>query len=250
MMTSQPAFAARPEVPSFIDLRQFALDKSLGIPCNQSAGLDGFLSHRRLLDLPQGSVTAGVITLEAGKGEVSALPADEFIIINEGRVSLTQQGSTLVAGPGSSLVLQHGSAFAWSSEEPVSIIFMRYNGSQPGERALIPIKEAPALEPSGAPLAELLLTPTPSCRNYTDYRSADGEFVCGTWDSTPYHRRAMSYRHYELMYLLDGSVTFVDETGRSGTFARGDIFLVEQHAQCSWESRENVAKVYAIYRPA
>ena len=49
--------------------------------------------------------------------------------------------------------------------------------------------------------------PPPSCRNFTDYRSADGEFVCGTWDSTPYHRRAMFYRHYELMYLLEGSVT-------------------------------------------
>jgi uncharacterized cupin superfamily protein len=45
-------------------------------------------------------------------------------------------------------------------------------------------------------------------------------------------------------------VTFVDETGRAGTFAQGDIFLVEQGATCSWESREQVAKVYVIYRPA
>lgn len=41
-----------------------------------------------------------------------------------------------------------------------------------------------------------------------------------------------------------------DETGCNGTFLRGDIFLIELHAQCSWESRENVAKVYANYRPA
>ena len=52
------------------------------------------------------------------------------------------------------------------------------------------------------------------------------------------------------MYLLEGSVTFVDGTGRAGTFAKGDIFLVEQGATCSWESREQVAKVYVIYRPA
>jgi uncharacterized cupin superfamily protein len=250
MLNLQPVSAGRAEVPSFIDLRLFAQEKSLGIPFNKTVGEDRFLSSRRLLDLPQGPVTAGVIALEAGKGEVGAMPFDEFIIVADGRVQLTQQGRTLALGPGSSAVLQHGTAFAWSSEGPVSIIFMRYNVSEAAGCDLIPIMEAPPLEPSGAPLAELLLTPTPACRNYTDYRSANGEFVCGTWDSTPYHRSAMSYRHYELMYLLDGSVTFVDETGRTGTFARGDIFLVEQHAQCSWESRENVAKVYAIYRPA
>jgi uncharacterized cupin superfamily protein len=132
----------------------------------------------------------------------------------------------------------------------VSLIFMRYNGSQAGERALIPIQEAPSLEPSAPPLAELLLTPTPSCRNYTDHSSADGEFLCGTWDSTPYQRRAMSYRHYELIYLLEGSFTFEDETGRSRAFFPGDIVLVEQGAQCTWEHREHVVKVYAIYRPA
>jgi uncharacterized cupin superfamily protein len=73
--------------------------------------------------------------------------------------------------------------------------------------------------------------------------------MIGTWDSTPYHRRPMYYRHYELMYLLEGSVTFVDEAGRSGTFSKGDIFLVEQTATCSWESLDHVAKVYVIYRP-
>jgi uncharacterized cupin superfamily protein len=60
----------------------------------------------------------------------------------------------------------------------------------------------------------------------------------------------MLYRHYELMYLIEGSVTFADETGRSGTFSKGDIFMIEQGAQCSWESREYVAKVFALYRPA
>ena len=60
----------------------------------------------------------------------------------------------------------------------------------------------------------------------------------------------MPYRHFELMHLLAGSVTFVDGAGRSGTFRKGDSFLIEQHAQCSWESREHAAKIFAIYRPA
>jgi uncharacterized cupin superfamily protein len=243
------AVAANP--PSFVDLRQFARDQSQGIPAAALAGDDRFLSSRRVLDWASDSpVTAGAIALEAGTGSVPSLPADEFIIVNEGSLTLSQQGVTLTLEAGQSAVIQQGAAFSWSAPGPVSILFTRYNRSQPGNRAIIPVKANPQLDATGTPLAELLLTPAPVCRNYTDYRSADGELVIGTWDSTPYTRRAMFYRHYELMYLLEGSVTFVDEAGRSGTFSKGDIFLVEQTANCSWESLDHVAKVYVIYRPA
>jgi uncharacterized cupin superfamily protein len=250
MSNLQQAVVVQSTPRTFIDLRKFAQDKNQGISLTASAGDAPFLSSRRLLDFPPGPVTAGVIELEAGSGVVQSQPVDEFIIVCEGTLTLTQQDRTLVLGPEKSAVIQHGAAFSWSAQGPVSVIFMRYHASQPGDRTIVPIKENPQLSPSNPPLAELLLTPAPACRNCSDHRSADGVFSCGTWDSTPYHRRAMLYRHYELMYLLDGSVTFVDETGRSGTFSKGDIFIVEQHAQCSWESREHVAKVYAIYRPA
>jgi uncharacterized cupin superfamily protein len=113
----------------------------------------------------------------------------------------------------------------------------------------VPIDTAAPLEPSNPPLAELLVGPTPSCRNHTDYSSASGEFVCGTWDSTPYHRRPMTYRHIELMHLLEGAVTFRDASG-SATFSKGDIFLAARGAQCAWLSEVHVKKVYAIHRPA
>lgn len=250
MSSLQQGATLRATPASFVDLRAFAQDQALGIPFPGPSTENDFLSSRRLLDLPPGPVTVGVIALDAGTGTVMAQPADEFIIVSEGKLSLTQQGRTVALSRGNSAMLLHDAEFSWSADGPVSVIFMRYGISQPGARAVLPIAEAPTLVPSGTPAAELLLTPTPACRNFTDYRSEDTQFVCGTWDSTPYHRRAMSYPHYELMHLLAGSVTFEDEAGRRGTFSRGDIFLVEQHAQCSWESREHVAKVYAIFRPA
>lgn len=235
---------------TFIDLRTFARDKSQGHRFINWARDDAFLSGRRLLDIAPGPVTVGVITLDAGSGQVRRLPADEFIIVCEGYITLAQDGRRLTLEAGGSAVLPHGAAFTWSAQKPVSLIFMRYSHSQPGDGAIVPVADRPALAPSGSPLGKLLLTPAPACRNHTDYRSGNGEFVCGTWGATPYRRRAMPYRWYELMYLLEGSVTLVDETGRRGTFTRGDIFIVEQHAQCSWESREHVAKVYAMYQPA
>lgn len=252
MSNYQQTSTVRTSPPSFIDLRQFAKDQTQGnpLPGSSESGDDRFLSSRRILDLPLGPVTIGAIALEAGSGTVTSQPMDEFVIVCDGTLTLTQQDRTLVLGPGNSAVLQHGADFTWAAERPVSLVFMRYHGSKPGDRMLVPITETPPLEPSGPPSAELLISPTPTCRSYTDYRSADGEFLCGTWDSTPYHRRAMSYRHYELMHLLEGSVTFEDEIGRRATFSRGDIFVVEQYAQCSWESQDHVAKVYAIYHPA
>ncbi|MEO7494665.1 MAG: cupin domain-containing protein [Massilia sp.] len=250
MPTSQPASAVHLHPPSFVDLRLFARDPSQGVVSTPADGEDRFLSARRILDWAPGPVTAGVIALEAGSGAVRCQPADDFIIVNQGSITLLQGDAALTLEAGQSAVIKQGAAFTWSAEAPVSLIFTRYNHSQPGDGAIVPIKQGPELKPSGTPLAELLITPPPACRNHTDYLSADGEFMCGTWDSTPYHRRPMAYRHFELMYLLEGSVTFVDETGRSGTFSAGDIFLVEQQAKCSWESREHVAKVYVIYRPA
>ena len=243
-------------VPSFVDLRAFARDTSQGVATTPAAGSDPFLANRRTLDWAAGSpVAAGVITLEAGKGTVQALPADEFILVNDGGLTLVQHGqgqgqdTTLTLEPGQSAVIPHGAAFSWSASAPVSLIFTRYNLSQPGSGAILAIQQSPELQPSGTPPADLLTTPAPSCRNFTDYQSADGEFMCGSWDSTPYARRPLFYKHYELMHLLEGSVDFVDETGRSATFSKGDVFLIEQGARCTWDSREQVAKVYVIYRP-
>lgn len=249
MSNLQQAAAVLDTPRTFVDLREFAQDKSQGVAVSAQAGEDRFLASRRVLDWAAGPVTAGVITLETGRGAVQSLAADEFIIVHAGQITLSQQGLTLTLQPGQSAVIKQGASFTWSAPEAVSLIFTRYNQSQPGDGAIVPIRENPELKPSGTPPVDLLTTPVPSCRNYTDYVTADGEFMCGTWDSTPYARRPMFYRHYELMYLLEGSVSFVDETGRSATFAKDDIFLVEQGANCSWDSRVQVAKVYVIYRP-
>jgi uncharacterized cupin superfamily protein len=99
-------------------------------------------------------------------------------------------------------------------------------------------------------VAATLVGPTPNCRNHSDFRSANGEFVCGVWDSTPYHRSPMVFRHYELMHLLEGAVTLEDVAGHTNTFSKGDILLMVLGSTCSWRSECHVTKVYATFRPA
>lgn len=233
------------KIRSFIDLRQWAAGATVA-----PAKGDAFLAARADLPLADGPITAGLILLPQGSGSVSALPGEEFVIVESGTVRIEQADRNFTLTEGESLLLRDGASFDWSTDADSRILFMRRSGGPAGNGTIIPVDTGASLEPSGAPLAELLVGPTPQCRNHGDYKSDDGEYMVGTWDSTPYHRRAMAYRHFELMYLLDGSVTFVDEAGEEGTFHKGDIFMVEQGAQCSWDSQVHVKKVYCIYRPA
>jgi uncharacterized cupin superfamily protein len=230
---------------TFIDLRAWGADMVVA-----SGTGDAFLTARSDLPLATGPISVGLIALPQGSGTVATLPAEEFIIVASGALRIEQAGKTMTLVEGDSVLLRDGVTFTWSADGESRLFFMRRTGGPAGDGTIVPVDAAAPLEPSGAPLAELLVGQTPKCRNHGDYKSADGEFMVGTWDSTPYHRLAMAYRHYELMYLLEGSVTFVDEDGAEGTFDKGDIFLVEQGASCSWDSQVHVKKVYCIYRPA
>lgn len=227
--------------PSFIDLRPLAA------AARPSA--DPFGKGRTLLPLREAPVEVGAIALEAGAGATPPLSGDWWLIAEAGTVTLAGAGGTVMLSGAQSCVVRDGTALAWSAPAGAALVFMRYTGGTGGP-GLVPIDPAAELAPSNPPLADLLVGETPFCRNNTMHRSADGTFTCGVWDSTPYHRRAMRYAHFELMYLLEGAVTFVDETAQTRTFRAGELFLVEQGASCSWDSREHVAKIFAIYRPA
>lgn len=183
-----------------------------------------------------------------GEGRVEGLRADEFVIVLSGTITLKSARNTTVVDTGHSAVLPSGLSFSWRAAASTLAIIVVCPAPSGAASDIVPIDEFAPLEASNPPSDALLVGPRPSCRNHSDYRSNNGEFVCGTWDSTPYHRRAMPYRHIELMHLLDGSVTFEDPSG-SVRFSKGDIFLAARGAECAWISDAHVKKVYAIHRP-
>ena len=249
MSQSLPAHRSQAEATrTFIDLRQFAKESQPAASRPETAG-DAYLMARHCLDLPPGPVSVGLLALDRSEGQVAGLAADEFIVLLSGKLTIKADGVDILLEANQSAVIPAGRGFEWRAQAGTSALFMNCAG--PASTGVLPlvVDEAGDLAPSNPPLAELLVGPTPQCRNRTDFRSSNGEFMCGVWDSTRYHRVSMPYRHYELMHLLAGAVTFQDGAGRSATFAAGDIFLIEQGAECSWLSEAHVAKVFAIYRP-
>lgn len=184
-----------------------------------------------------------------GSGHVDSLTADEFVMVLAGRLEIDSSAGSLQLEANRSGVLPVGLSFDWRAVDDTMVIIVSVPAAEPGRppRALA-IDEAAELAPSNPPLPELLIGPTPSCRKHTDYASANGEFTCGTWDSTPYNRLPMPYPHIELMYLLEGSVTLSDKMG-STTYTQGDVLLAMRNDGCAWYSDVYVKKVAAVHRP-
>lgn len=184
-----------------------------------------------------------------GEGEVAGLPTDEQILVLTGRLEIESEHGTLVLGPDDAGIIPYGSSFRWRSSDDMLAIVFAAPTDRVGSAAapLLINKEAP-LGPSNPPATENLLGEMPTCRGFSDYKSANGEFAGGTWDSTPYHRRQIPYRQVELMLLLAGKVTFTDANA-SVTFSKGDVCMFVRGEGCAWLSTEYVKKVFAIQRP-
>jgi uncharacterized cupin superfamily protein len=227
-----------PTTANFIDLRAYAT----GVPPTR----DWLTGRAPPAFADDGASVSAMVPV--GQGRVDALPGDEFVIVISGELSIDGARGMSVITAARSAVLPAGLGFSWRATPGTIAVAVTCLAVTGAAEDVVPIDEAASLQPSNPPLADLLVGATPSCRNHTDYRSIDGAFTCGTWDSTPYHRRAMVYRHIELMHLLEGSVTFEDAAG-SVTFGRGDIFLAARGAECAWISEVHVKKVYAIHRP-
>lgn len=236
---------SRGQVRGFVDLLSWRAQW----PAADDGEAGSYMSGRRRLPLPDGPVTVESVILTAGRSGQAVLPGDEFVLVVRGAVGFRQNGHELQLGAGGAAVLLRDQPLEWAADGPAELIVMRCTAGGSADRPVI-IDTAAPLSPSNPPLADLLVGPTPTCRNHSDYRSATGEFVCGTWDSSPYHRRLMTFRHFELMRLLEGEVTFVDQHGHSATFGAGDVVLFVQGGGCSWQSRAHVKKIYATYRPA
>jgi len=234
MMTSAPAF---------FDLRRWAVEQSELQPG------DAWPGGQQALPLGDDAISVGIARLTAGAGDRGEAPFDEFLYVLDGELTLSAAAGELRLGPAESGVVPAGARSSWRAAQPTRLIFMRYPAAAGGAA---PTRMDPRLarEASNPPLAELLTTPTPSCHSHTQFRSTDGVFTCGVWDSSPYARKPMTYGHHELMHLLEGQVTFEDERGQRATFSAGDVLLVRRGARCSWDSPVPVTKVFAIYRPA
>ena len=180
-------------------------------------------------------------------------PVDELMMPLEGEIIVIEEGKETRAGPGEFIVVPKGTRCRYRQDGHVRK-FYAYCGDLYGaveSSGLTTIKINPhiLLEPSTPPSAEMLLSPVPTQKAHEFFEDATGQFTVGVWETTGYHRKLINFTRHELMHLLEGSVTFTDNKGKSETFKAGDTFFVPLGAPNAWKSEGILRKIYCIFQP-
>jgi uncharacterized cupin superfamily protein len=180
-------------------------------------------------------------------------PVDEFMMPLEGEIIIVEESKESRAGPGEFLVVPKGTRCRYRQDGHVRK-FYAYFGDLSGmveQSGLKTIKINPnvKLEPSTPPPADILLSAVPSQKAHEYFASSTGELTVGVWETTGYHRKLSNFNRHELMHLLEGSVTFTDDKGKSQTFRAGDTFFVPKGTPNAWKSEGILRKIYCTFQP-
>ena len=63
-------------------------------------------------------------------------------------------------------------------------------------------------------------------RGHIFFTNAAGNVNVGVWQCTPCTEVARDYPFDQCCFVLDGTMTITDESGHTGTYTRGDSFVI------------------------
>src|SRR5262245_1611475 len=87
-----------------------------------------------------------------------------------------------------------------------------------------------------------------SSKSHTYYKSkADERVTAGVWFSPDFSGRMRKVTNTEFIYILEGTVTFEDKSGREETFKAGDAVLIPRGTEFSWKKTVNEREYYVIF---
>lgn len=197
-------------------------------------------------------LTAGIWEAEANISHWMNYPVTEFMLVLEGEVVIVEETGETRIGSGESFIIPKGLRCRWTQVGRVKKFFVILDSAEAaGSNPLKVIKVDPKvqLQPSTPPSQDILHSAVPTQHAHEYFEDATGQFTVGIWDTTGYHRKLLDFNRYELMHLLEGSVTFTDDKGKSQTFKAGETFFVPLGTPNSWKSEGYLRKIYCIFQP-
>jgi uncharacterized cupin superfamily protein len=202
------------------------------------------------LDNPALGLKVGVWEAKANLGRWMNWPVHEFMVVLEGEVVMVEEERETVVSAGESFFIPRGRRCIWNQAGYVKKIMVLFDDPAVGSmKPIVKIDPNVKLQLSTPPAAEILHSGVPRQHAHEYFANATGEFAVGVWDTTGYHRKLIDFPRYELMHLLEGTVTFTDDKEASQTFRKGDTFFVPLGAPNSWKSEGYLRKIYCIFQP-
>lgn len=207
------------------------------------------------LEVPEIGLSAGVWDCTAMTTRMGPYPVNEFMLVLEGEVTIVEaSGRETTVSAGQSFILPKGLECSWKQAGYMRKFYVIFDDAS-GLAAADPAALSVILPDPGTPLAPIPVDPAlilgalPTQQAKSWHTDPTGQWTVGTWDATPYARKVVPSNRYELMHLLEGSVTLEDGQGNAQTFRAGDTFLVPLGAPNGWKSTEHVRKIYCSFQP-
>lgn len=224
-----------------------------GSPTPVESGFNYFTS-------PDGRLTAGVWECTPVVAKFGPYPVDEFMLVLDGAITVGYaDGEEDTFRAGDAFLIPKGLPIAWKQSETVRKFYMIYDSPTAGRshakgaRAIRLQPQGPAgvgLQPMELPDTSVFGGELPTQTEHTYYEDESGQFTAGVWTCTPMRRKAYPFPRFEMMCLLEGSVSLTDDRGTSHKFQAPEVLLVPQGQVNAWHSSEDVRKYYCIYQPA
>ncbi len=102
------------------------------------------------------------------------------------------------------------------------------------------------LEPTDYIPPDSLQSGDPQERGRSFYADQTGQLDAGVWQCEPNRHHIAAAPYDEFVYLLQGHIDVIDDTGAVETFKTGDSFIMPRGCDCTWDVKEAVRKLYVV----
>jgi uncharacterized cupin superfamily protein len=103
-------------------------------------------------------------------------------------------------------------------------------------------------EPNGPAGQGLVGNDRDTSRVHYYYKSkADERVAAGVWSSPDFSGKMRKVTNTEFIYILEGTVTFEDKSGREETFKAGDAVLIPRGTEFVWKRTQNEKEYWVIF---
>jgi len=199
---------------------------------------------------------AGVWDCTPFLGPMAPYDVNEFMLVLEGSVTMIlADGSEETISAGEAFVIPKGLICQWKQTEYMRKFFVIFDDAS-SKAAEITVDTGIIRPQTDGMVTANEITDTsqfigdvPRQGEHDYFVDPTGQFMVGLWDSDAFERPVSPFNRYELMCILDGSVTLSDGAGDDQVFNAGDAVFVPEGAPYKWKSTEYVRKFYCIFMP-
>ena len=81
------------------------------------------------------------------------------------------------------------------------------------------------------------------------FTNAAGNVNAGVWECTPCTERIRDYPFDQCCFVLEGSLTIIDQSGHCDTFKPGDAFIIPRGFNGDWQMTERYKNFFITVEP-